>query len=349
MSEKKKRYNAIDGLRTFSAIGVVVMHVLVNGKYNRTGYIMETIIPSWGQVVFLFMMISAFSMCCGYHEKILNNEINLREFYYKRFVKIWPMFAFLCMIDFIMSPSIESIYEIFANLTLCFGFLPNHDISVIGVGWFLGVVFVFYIIFPFFCCLVSSKLSAWCSFVAALVFNVLCTVYFFDKNHMTSDFVYKHNFIYCAVFFFAGALIYLYRKELSEFSEKRKWVMLVACVAGTVLFYITNGSIYSMLIVFSLYLIYALGSGRKILESRVARFISGISLEIYLSHMVIFRVLEKMRLTKLFGSGVLSFVITSIATFIGTILFSLIVKKILDRIVAFCEKKVKIRSLSNNC
>ena len=35
-----------------------------------------------------------------------------------------------------------------------FGFLPNAGaLSVIGVGWFIGLVFVFYLCFPFFCTL----------------------------------------------------------------------------------------------------------------------------------------------------------------------------------------------------
>ena len=71
------------------------------------------------------MVISAFGMCCGYYEKILKNEITLEKFYVKRFKKILPFFALLVFVDLIMSPSIESLYEAFADLTLMFGFLPN--------------------------------------------------------------------------------------------------------------------------------------------------------------------------------------------------------------------------------
>ena len=57
-----------------------------------------------------------------------------------------------------MSHSIEALYEGFADLTLMFGFLPNAgNISVIGVGWFLGLIFVFYICFPFYCVLIQNK------------------------------------------------------------------------------------------------------------------------------------------------------------------------------------------------
>lgn len=32
---------------------------------------------------------------------------------------------------------------------MCFNLLPNPDIAVIGVGWFLGTVLTFYMLFPY--------------------------------------------------------------------------------------------------------------------------------------------------------------------------------------------------------
>ena len=65
MSEKltKKRYDAIDGLRAFSAIGIVILHVLTNGKYEIGGAVFTSIIPSFTNLVFLFMIIIGFAVC----------------------------------------------------------------------------------------------------------------------------------------------------------------------------------------------------------------------------------------------------------------------------------------------
>lgn len=153
----KKRYDAIDGLRTFSAIGILIMHVRANGNYAVGGVVFSNIIPSFANLVFLFMIISGFAMCFGYYDKIINYELSVGQFYGKRFIKTWPFFALLCLIDFAVSPSVNSLYEIFANLTLCFGLLPNAKISVIGGGWFIGLAFVFYLIFPFFAILYQIK------------------------------------------------------------------------------------------------------------------------------------------------------------------------------------------------
>ena len=94
---EKKHYGAIDSLRAIAAIGIVMMHMGANNNYEIGGYIYNKIIPSFTNFVFLFMVISAFGMCCGYYEKILKNEITLEKFYVKRFKKILPSFALLVL------------------------------------------------------------------------------------------------------------------------------------------------------------------------------------------------------------------------------------------------------------
>lgn len=105
------------------------------------GFVFERLIPSFTNLVFLFMMVSGFGMCCGYYQKIVDQKISVEDFYKKRYIKIWPYFALLCALDFVISPSKESLFEVFANLTLCQGLLPNAKISVIGVSWTLAVIF----------------------------------------------------------------------------------------------------------------------------------------------------------------------------------------------------------------
>ncbi len=83
--------------------------------------------------------------------EIQGSENRCGRVFTKTYSKIWPYFALLCVLDFVMSPSKSALYEFSANLTLCQGLLPNMNISVIGVSWTLAVIFVFYLLFPFFC------------------------------------------------------------------------------------------------------------------------------------------------------------------------------------------------------
>ena len=40
------------------------------------------------------------------------------EFYSKRFIKIWPFFAFMSIVELCSSPSLGSLCEAFANMTM---------------------------------------------------------------------------------------------------------------------------------------------------------------------------------------------------------------------------------------
>ena len=95
MATKADRYEGIDGLKAYAIIGIALMHVLANGEYRMGGFVFERLIPSFTNLVFLFMIVSGFGMCCGYYEKILNNQVDLTEFYGKRFKKILPFFGAL--------------------------------------------------------------------------------------------------------------------------------------------------------------------------------------------------------------------------------------------------------------
>ena len=227
------------------------------------GFVFERMIPSFTNLVFLFMMVSGFGMCCGYYQKFKDQKIGVVDFYKKRYRKIWPYFALLCVLDFVMSPSKSALYEVFANLTLCQGLLPNMNISVIGVSWTLAVIFVFYLLFPFFCFLLENKKRAWLAFICAVIYNFVCSTYFFDESHIADraavNFSARTNILYCAVYFIAGGLIFLYRKELADFASKYKVFAGAILLIATVAYFAVGGNTLTMLFFCVVALIYTLG------------------------------------------------------------------------------------------
>ena len=263
MDTKVDRYEGIDGLKAYAIIGIALMHILTNGEYRMGGFVFERMIPSFTNLVFLFMMVSGFGMCCGYYQKFKDQKIGVVDFYKKRYSKIWPYFALLCVLDFVMSPSKSALYEVFANLTLCQGLLPNMNISVIGVSWTLAVIFVFYLLFPFFCFLLENKKRAWLAFVCAAIYNFVCSAYFFDESHIADgvavNFSARTNILYCAVYFIAGGLIFLYRKELAEFASRHKVIAGVVLLIATAAYFALGSSTLTMLFFCVAALIYTLG------------------------------------------------------------------------------------------
>lgn len=322
---EQRRYGGLDGIRAIAVICIVMMHVLSNGDYGLTGFMFTRVIPSMADLVILFMIISGFSMCCGYYEKMMRKEITPVEFYRKRYRKILPFFALLCLIDFVLSPSLAALAEVFANVTLCFGFLPNARISVIGVGWFIGVVCAFYFLFPFFCYLLSGKKRACFSLVVAVAFSFICTRYFFSADRVADNFSARTNIVFCAMFFLAGGLVYLWREPLARFAHRFWYLVLLLIVGGTVGYYcLSVASTYWCLLTGTLILIFAIGVERNgVLQNPLAAFFSKISLEIYLCHMVAYRAIEKIHLTHLFPAAWLNFVFTFLLTVGGAVVFSL--------------------------
>lgn len=348
----KERYEGIDGLKAYAILGIALMHILANGKFGLNGFVFQKLIPSFANLVFLFMMVSGFGMCCGYYQKFKEQKIGMGEFYAKRYSKIWPYFAVLCVLDFVMSPSKSALYEVFANLTLCQGLLPNMNISVIGVSWTLAVIFVFYLLFPFFCFLLENKKRAWLAFVCAAIYNFVCSAYFFDKSHIadrtTVNFSARTNILYCAVYFITGGLIFLYRKELAEFASKHRFFVGGILLITTVAYLAIGGSTLTIMFFCVAALVYTLGCNRGgALVNPVAKFLGGICFEIYLCHMVIYRALEKLHLVHLFGNDLLAYIFTAIAVVCGSVMFSVCAKWFLNKIETFLKEKVNNRRVNH--
>lgn len=313
---KKSNYPSLDGLRAFSALGIILVHMRENGGYLLPAGITAGI-RCLVDLVFLFMAVSSFGLCCGYYERMQSGTMDFAAFYKKRFMKILPFFALVNGIDLLMHPSWDTLCDVFANLTLCFGLFPN-SIEVIGVGWFLGVVFAFYFLFPFFCVLIRTKKSAWLSFLAALVMNEIGIL------HFGLD---RHNIVYCMCYFFAGGLVYLYRGEL----EGRKLFPAVAVLTAAVLGYaFRQNTVTRLLVVTCLLMLAVMRPNAKLLSNRAVRMISGISMELYLSHMITFRVLEKLHLLRLAGNGAAGWLLTTLLVAVGTATFALLVRKGFD-------------------
>lgn len=225
-------------------------------------------------------------------------------------------------------------------------------IEVIGVSWTLAVISVFYILFPFFCFLIGNKKKAWGVVVAALVFNWLCGTYFFNENHIVNQlsvgFTPRLNIVYDAIYFIAGGLIFLYRKELAKFASRYKMIAGEILLSATVAYFALGGSTPTMLFFCVVALVYTLGcrAGGGLVNS-VAKFIGGISFEIYLCHMAIYRVLEKLRLVHLFGNGLLAYIFTAVAVICGSVVFSVCAKWFLNKIKTFLKERVNNRRVNH--
>lgn len=330
MISKRVRYSGIDGIRSLAATGVVLIHVLENGGYQINQFFVN-ILGSFWSFVCLFFIISGFSMSIGYYDKIKQGNISVNAFYSKRYAKILPFFAVMILVDCVFNwqwpiTPIES----FANLTLLFSFIADSAISVVGVGWTLGVIFAFYIIFPFFVFLLWDKQRAWVSLLLAYLLHLACNYYFLIEGR-----VVLNNLILWLCYFIMGGMLFLYKDAILDFFKNKthRNIFTGVVVVYTIASYIYLGMGYNVgegfFIIYVLWLLFAIITKSKLLINRGSKFIGGISYEVYLSHMAIFRVIEKLNLLHVLGRGPVAFIVTFILVFCGAVVFSFIVKKMI--------------------
>lgn len=94
-------------------------------------------------------------------------------------------------------------------------------------------------------------------------------------------------------------------------------IALASCLVLTILRFavdIKGLFILPDLLVFAAWLMYAIGSKDIVLNNKVAKYLSGISMEIYLCHMMFFRVVSMLHLDKFIHNNDILYVATCIAT-----------------------------------
>lgn len=343
------KFLSLDGLRAFACVGIMAKHVwaVITIKPSEC-FLFTNVVSFASNFVLLFMMISAFSMCCGYLHRFQQGSISLETFYKKRVVRILPFFALLtgidlckCLVENHFSFSNEvvgELWECFANVTLLFGLVPDHNISVVGVGWFLGTIFVFYLLFPFFSVLMKTKKRMWISLVISLIWVFAVENYFAPVK---GTFAGKRNILMASPFFVSGGLLFLYKEQIFFFFRMKsaRIVFAVLLVSYTIFFFMfpEYRFSHSNLIMYVMWIVFAMIDSKfygetTLLKNKVVFFLNGISMELYLCHLMFFRIIEKIHLEKFVSNHDILYCLSLFLTIIASILFSLVYKKLEHRL-----------------
>lgn len=309
----KRRYNNIDFLRFIASLGIVMVHVLKNIDFydmpsqGAYGYISTLFLMRMEKFVSLFFLISGFSISCGYYHRVKDGNISMNDFFTKRYRRILPLFAAIVLVEagyLFVTHNMETIgiiFESVADLTLVYSFLPAASISIVGVGWALGVIFAFYIIYPFIVFCTWTKKRGWISLLVAVFLSYSARTYFSGAGSITNC-----NIAMWAQYFIAGVIIYLYIDQISAWIEKSKLLSLGVFVFGFFLaFFVSLDSIFlenvKNLLSWSIVLISALGQDWSMSETRIVKLCSQYSFDIYLLHMMVLRLLQKCHLVSCNG------------------------------------------------
>ena len=278
-------------------------------------------------------------MCNGYYQKLKSGQYDLNKFYGKRYRKLLPFFSVLLIIGCVVDFSLQSIYEAAIEMTMLFGLLPNNNLHVIGVAWTLGVIFAFYLIFPFVVFLLYDKKRAALSLSISLCITFMCQEYFMTDYFITDGFVMRHSLLYCLPYFLMGGVVYLFRVDITQTINKYYKFFIFICLMLSVGYFFVPDKINEFdiivlktIVLYSAWLCLALGEKNIVFSNKFTVFISGMSMEIYLAHMVAFRIVEKIHIPEIVGQPGLGYIATYTMTIlslvIGISLYKIIEKQI---------------------
>ena len=150
--------------------------------------------------------------------------------------------------------------------------------------------------------------------------------------------------MFLSIYFVIGGVLYLYKDYIQEkVSGIPTFVILLATAVITMVWYFIPANEFSLFftvktsILFAIWVIFAISQPMKLLENSVTKTLSQVSLEVYLSHMMIFRVVEKFGIADRLNNGNIAYIVVLCLTIVLTIVFALIAKRVID----ICFRRLK--------
>jgi peptidoglycan/LPS O-acetylase OafA/YrhL len=187
---KKIYFENLDGLRFLCFLSVFFYHSFhTDFDYIKSTdlyhHIKRDIFANGNLGVNFFFVLSGFLITyLLIEEKKLNGQIDIRKFWIRRILRIWPLFYLCVAIGFFIFPILKAAFGQQPNETASIGyyltFTNNFDFikkglpdaSILGVLWSVAVEEQFYFIWPIILYLLPIK-KYWIAFSVVIVFSLI--------------------------------------------------------------------------------------------------------------------------------------------------------------------------------
>ncbi len=204
-TEKPKIFfENLDGLRFFCFLSVFLFHSFHTEfdyiKSDTTYQFIKRFLFANGNLgVNFFFVISGFLITfLLIKEKEQNGQINLKNFWMRRILRIWPLFYFCVFFGFIVFPFIKILFEqtpcetanwiYYVTFTNNFDFIAKGlpDASILGVLWSVAIEEQFYLVWPIIL-YILPKNKYWIAFTSAIVGSLIFRAIHIDNPAMLEN------------------------------------------------------------------------------------------------------------------------------------------------------------------
>jgi len=256
--QKKVYFQNLDAIRFILALMVFLSHqmdqlfVLSNCKWIFLGRIWNLIARGNLRVSMFFILSGFLITYILLKEKELTDHINVKNFYIRRILRIWPLYFLILLISFGIIPVALHLTEIIntipVRLPYYIAFLSNFDLLHLDkfhfgpansmalyiqfLTWSVSVEEQFYLVWPLLLLFIKPRY-----YIFIFIFTIIASIAF-RLYYRIDDFILGYHTFSVAVYLAIGGLsaylILKYRSFQNLFSRIPPWVSGLIYISGSV-------------------------------------------------------------------------------------------------------------------
>lgn len=288
-------------LRAFLAITVVLLHIpLMTKNLNLPSFNEWPILNRGYHAVWGFFILSGFLIIrLLFIEKNNTSTINVKSFYTRRILRIYPVYYLVLLVGLIFYHYIlpllhikfDTNYTIAEALIWCVALMPNVFFSmydpggILSVLWSIGIEEQFYLFIAPISRFIKTKFFT----ISLAIFTIMYFIIYFIP-----EFEYLRKFRLMYFYFSFGGLV-----SILNFKGKIKWlttnkpIRYISYILFTLYFFtnvfeFSNEALkhFSSLIIFSLFILFISTEDKFIIKNKFLNHMGNISYGIYMYHMI---------------------------------------------------------------
>ena len=294
----------LDSLRGLAAIYIFLYHMVKMPQPNM-------VVPRWAEFVKLggmgitfFFLVSSFSL---YFSRGNHKEETCFDFYLRRFLRIAPLFYVWILLSLIRNNILfdksHSIQEIVGSVFFFFNLWPGYQQGFVWAGWMIGVLMVFYLLFPLVHKFIDDIWKALGLFLFSIFFVSFFKVFllYTPLEPKVFDEFLKYNFVrHFPVFAFGIFLYFFYTRFVAASPASKSFGFFLLSLALCLFSSLTSGKMDDILlptyywqpIIFSIFIVGFAFNPIVIFINNSTRFLGKISYSIYLNHPTLILVMK---------------------------------------------------------